>query len=151
MKTRFIGTCPICEGTYKVRGGAMVHHGFKRPGDGFIHGDCFAVGHPPYEVSCSITKTYRSSIEKGRADLVETLASAASILRFTTTRTGWGQMAPVQVEYVVGVSDPFVFERARDQRKHELEYRLRMTDAEIARLTKMIDAWQPRPVRKVEE
>ena len=46
------GTCPVCEGNFKRDGkGGMVHHGYQRPGDGFIHGDCFAVGYQPWEIS----------------------------------------------------------------------------------------------------
>lgn len=153
--TRLLGTCPICEGTYKVRAGAMVHHGFKRPGDGFIHGDCFAVGHPPYEVSCEITKTYRAQIEAQRASLAETLApfKAGTVFRFVTfqaVRRGW-ETKLIEVEYVVGVTNPYVFAHAHDYRVRELEARIRMVDAEIARVTRLIDGWEPRDIRTVME
>jgi len=45
------GTCPVCLGVFKrARDGGMVHHGFERPGDGEIHGDCFGVGYQPWEL-----------------------------------------------------------------------------------------------------
>lgn len=57
-KTRFIGTCQICEHRQKLekRKGAhetlqLVHHGYRRPGDGSIHGDCFGVKYEPYETA----------------------------------------------------------------------------------------------------
>lgn len=46
------GTCPVCGDNFKRdSSGGMVHHGFIRPGDGYIHGDCFAVGYQPWELS----------------------------------------------------------------------------------------------------
>ena len=56
--TRLLGTCPVCEGTFKTREGRMVHHGYERPGDGMIHGDCFAVNRLAYELSCDATKEF---------------------------------------------------------------------------------------------
>lgn len=152
---RLLGTCPICDGTYKVRLGAMVHHGFKRPGDGFIHGDCFAVGHPPYEVSCEVTKVYRSQIMARREGLVTTLApfKTGTVYRFVTTevrRTGW-ETKLIEVEYVIGVTDPYVFGRAHDYRMRDLEYRLRMHDAEIERLNRLVEAWEPKDIKTVTE
>ncbi len=41
--TRFIGWCPICQRDIKVRTG-LVHHGYERPGVGYIIGDCPGVG-----------------------------------------------------------------------------------------------------------
>lgn len=49
--TRFVGWCPICEHDVKVRGGALVHHGYRRPGVGYIIGDCYGAQKLPYEVS----------------------------------------------------------------------------------------------------
>lgn len=46
------GTCWDCWRNIKMDpSGRMVHHGFQRPGDGQIHGDCMGVGTVPYEVS----------------------------------------------------------------------------------------------------
>lgn len=58
--TRYIGWCPICEGDFKVRGEHLVHHGFQRPGIGYIVGDCPGVGYNPYELSTQACTVYRS-------------------------------------------------------------------------------------------
>ena len=51
--TRYVGNCQICERDQKLTVDMkMVHHGYLRPGDGEIHGDCPCVGAEPYEVSC---------------------------------------------------------------------------------------------------
>ena len=51
LSTRFLGWCPVCERDIKVRDNRLVHHGYQRPGVGYIVGDCFGVGYEPYELS----------------------------------------------------------------------------------------------------
>jgi hypothetical protein len=46
-----IGTCAICDSSQVVRNGVMVAHGYRRPGVGYLIGECFGVGRKPYEVS----------------------------------------------------------------------------------------------------
>src|SRR5262245_9719803 len=41
--------CQICERLQALdSNGLLGHHGYKRPGWGFIQGGCGGVGHPPY-------------------------------------------------------------------------------------------------------
>ena len=41
--------CQICEGAPATEtGGCLGHHGYRRPGCGFIQGDCMGVGYQPY-------------------------------------------------------------------------------------------------------
>ena len=49
--TRFTGLCPACQRQVKARDGKLVHHGYQRPGAGYIVGDCFGVGYEPHEIS----------------------------------------------------------------------------------------------------
>lgn len=46
-------TCQICAMRFQVTEKArnMVLHGYQRPGVGYIIGDCYGHGHPPFEVS----------------------------------------------------------------------------------------------------
>lgn len=60
------GTCQCCFRPQKVsKGGGklMSLHGYKRPGDGYIFGECRGQEHQPFEVSCERTKTYRQELE----------------------------------------------------------------------------------------
>lgn len=51
------GTCACCFGTFVVKKGVMVLHGYKRPGIGYIIGNCPATRtFKPYEVSVEGTK-----------------------------------------------------------------------------------------------
>lgn len=54
------GTCPCCFGAFVVKRGVMVLHGYKRPGHGYIIGNCPATHtYKPYEVSCEGTVAMR--------------------------------------------------------------------------------------------
>jgi len=44
LRVGTLGTCPVCEGEYKVKGGVLVHHGYRRPGDGAISNDGRRIG-----------------------------------------------------------------------------------------------------------
>lgn len=68
------GTCPCCFRTQKLtpkskhgsdlsRPG-MVLHGYERPGFGFIEGNCFGVGWPPFELSNEGTEAMIPPITK---------------------------------------------------------------------------------------
>ncbi len=53
------GTCPACFRNIKLDAAQkMVHHGYQRPGIGYIVGDCFCVGYLPYELSSEGTKAF---------------------------------------------------------------------------------------------
>jgi hypothetical protein len=57
------GTCPVCYQNIKLSpASTMVLHGYKRPGHGTVHGSCFGVGYPAFEVS---PKGIIAYLEKG--------------------------------------------------------------------------------------
>lgn len=59
------GTCGICCKEQKLtKQGNLVHHGFTKPGHGYIQGDCFGVGFKPYELSASSCKSYIEALTK---------------------------------------------------------------------------------------
>jgi len=45
------GSCPVCFQNIKMSSEKMVLHGYQRPGYGEIHGKCFGVGYPAFEIS----------------------------------------------------------------------------------------------------
>lgn len=57
-----LGTCGVCEREIAVQDGRLVHHGYKRPGTGSIHGDCFGVGYEPYERSTKACEDYAAML-----------------------------------------------------------------------------------------
>jgi len=81
-----VGTCAICDRELAVRDShgygnlngvlVLVHHGYQRPGDGAIHGDCFAVGREPHELSSHAAAAYRAFCELTLAALRKALVLA---------------------------------------------------------------------------
>jgi len=68
----FVGTCPCCEGEFKVAAAGgdhwkMVNHGYQRPGDGWIRGGCFGVDRQPFEHSPEGAIAYRDALKERRA------------------------------------------------------------------------------------
>ena len=41
----------------------MVNHGYQRPGIGYLVGDCFGVGYPPFELSSKGTQDYVQALQ----------------------------------------------------------------------------------------
>src|SRR5215831_16978388 len=57
------GECQICERTQAMdKDGTLGHHGYKRPGWGFIQGDCMGEGHRPYPETDALVK-YQVALE----------------------------------------------------------------------------------------
>lgn len=76
-----LGTCPCCFGTFKLslkgsRNGSdktmpgMVLHGYKRPGRGYVQGECPGVGWAPFELSKEGTEHYLERL-KGYLPIVQ--------------------------------------------------------------------------------
>lgn len=54
-----VGTCGICSNVQKLKGdGALVLHGYQRPGYGWIQGSCFGVGYKAWELSPEAVEAY---------------------------------------------------------------------------------------------
>lgn len=62
VTARYIGFCPVCARRIKVRDDKLVHHGYQRPGYGYIVGDCFAVGMTPHELSPDTAQKYLDAV-----------------------------------------------------------------------------------------
>jgi len=62
------GHCAICGALQKLRKAgdlyAMVHHGYQRPGYGYIVGDCFGVHRQPYEKSADACIAYMPILQQ---------------------------------------------------------------------------------------
>jgi hypothetical protein len=144
--TRQVGECQICEHTQKLQGGRLVLHGYKRPGEGHVYGDCPGTGAEPYEVSCDAIKSYqRSLIERTLPSLEARIADIDSGKVTKVTRVGtWGGAK----DYAVG--DPG-FERALQDNRHDVENQISNVKHEIKRAERRIAAWAPKPIRTVEE
>lgn len=75
-------TCPCCFGAFmlapRARKGdrsmpGMVIHGYRRPGVGYLQGECFGNGWPPFELSSEGSKAYLVRLKKILGDLKDGL------------------------------------------------------------------------------
>lgn len=92
------GTCQICFRSQKARSGLLVLHGYKRPGYGYIVGNCWGCGYAPFEVSCERTKQFlaevlRPTLARFEANLSRLQAKPESIDHETRVFVGY-QAAP---------------------------------------------------------
>ena len=145
MIAREIGECQICEGDFKLHHGTLVHHGYKRPGDGSIRGDCPGVMHEPYEQSYKLLERYLLVTRKRLADAEDclkklqrhdtyTLDSLSLFRRTTTGRT-------------VAVSR----EDALRSALSIVESDIRSHNSNITRFERRIANWTPQEPRSVQE
>lgn len=169
---KYEGTCAVCEGRYRTqqKNGkwAMVHHGYRRPGDGVIHGDCFAVGREPYEISCDATRDYRAEM----TNLLESIQRSLDRLRTGQTTELWHEftltiqgpslrsehwLRVVREARLLRVTSQEVtpewqqlWQQAVEDTISATELRIKFCRGEIDRCNRLIDAWQPRELTPVE-
>lgn len=157
--TRHVGNCQVCEKDQKVQDGRMVHHGYVRPGDGRIHGDCPGVAQLPYEVSCDLVKVMRFSAQDELAHTEARLADLEAgrvpvltewVKRWVRTDTGHEDRL-VENVYVAGVTERREFRYQTDRQIDRARQAIRHLTRHVTHLDARIAAWQARPVRTVEE
>jgi hypothetical protein len=147
------GICPCCFGDYvadKSTGAKMVHHGYERPGDGMIHGDCYGVGYAPYEVSCEGTKFYRGIVQSSLKLREQQLTALMKLteIQYQTGRGSYetrpgvrhGQWVP---EYATAQKGSREFKQEFTSQRDTLERHIANLTRHIADLTVKIDTWAP--------
>jgi len=152
---RHVGWCPVCEGTFKVRNKLLVHHGYERPGHGYIVGDCFGVNRPPHELSPRTAEEYLSDAVVPRIRAVE-----KSIQHLGPP----GEPKELFFDEYDRVSRQYVpvMKRRSEVKDYDWTNRLRRIREQAAdelaswqkearQLEKLIAEWQPQPLRTVEE
>ena len=173
--TRFVGWCPVCERDIKVRSGTLVHHGYERPGTGYIIGDCPGVGHQPYETSTDACDFYL------RVYVIPKIREAENTLAILTSPEGPPYLTferydiatrrvprdrygnPETVNLTREQADELASQLPSwEQNRYSWEHRLRLAIAntesklkhwtrEQDRMKRLIAEWVPRPLRTIEE
>lgn len=154
MATRYIGTCPVCEGQQRLHKLTMVHHGYRRPGYGQIVGDCFGVGFPPYELSTEGTEAYLVAVLAGIANNGHALdelraPDLASVTVRQLRRPGWSRGEYEDVVYTP--ADGHKFRDAVQSKIRAVERSQEQLRDEQRRCERLIRDWVKRPVRTEEE
>lgn len=137
------GTCGCCFENMKRESnsrGALVLHGYRRPGDGATHGRCYGVGYRPFEVSPEATQEYLTDVlvpqhERAQRHLAFLLSGEVKSLT-----VGRGNRA----ETVVPGHDLWAYYlRCEQDSARRAEERERSTREAYERL---IQYWEPRPL-----
>jgi hypothetical protein len=134
------GTCGVCEQNVKMRDDQrLVHHGFQRPGDGMIHGDCFGVGYRPHELSSEAASDFVEKLLKPRA---ERLRQRLNDLRE-------GKVAEIQINQFSYFVEPKYIHVGEMGWDRALEREISLTEAnvkqyaeQISYFTKKVGEWK---------
>lgn len=174
--TRYVGWCPVCERDIKVRGNALVHHGYQRPGIGYIVGDCPGVGHEPYELGTGAAEYYLKIV----LDKIHLTTSYLDRLRRPNSpvrlsfedydvetkrvRRERGKFGPPEIVQLTRAEAEaraeklppwdrgrYDWDRALRSEIAGQEAQLRYWTQEQQRIERLIAEWRPQPLRTIEE
>lgn len=150
--TRHFGICQACLGEFHVHGSKMVLHGYKRPGTGYIEGDCEGVGHPPYELSCELQKVLVARYRKRIADLQGNIDKLSSPKFAEPLMVDGPYNAKIRDYDQVKVnSDDHRWDDKRRSLISNWGSLARQMQRDVDQWEAMIKDWKVRPVRSFEE
>ncbi len=165
--TRYIGNCQICEGDFKLvpsdirrvdvdgqmieqpMSGKVVHHGYKRPGYGYIVGDCPGVHEAPYETSCDLIKAAIVGVKASLAGLNETLAKLQrdDVIKITVLDLGGRN----HKTYVRAETEEYKWKDLVRGEIGKVKYDITLAERELRRFEERVRAWKPAWIRSIEE
>jgi hypothetical protein len=132
--------CQICECQQAVEAnGCIGHHGYKRPGCGFIEGDCFGVDHKPYPETDALQR-YQTALEAHLVGRRRRLIDLPTVTEFEwqyhdrkcqqqTVLIKRGEPTPRILNYCVPT-----FEDLLGRARSAVERDITMTESELARV-----------------
>lgn len=133
------GECQICQRRHILDSrGNLVLHGYQRPGHGYIVGDCFGVGHPPWEVSSDALATWIEHLKTRSAQLAQEAARTAKLTTIDVNRGS--ERNPRIVTLTKG--DPS-FEGAIERRVRDLKQQSKWLAADATAGTRRLKTWKP--------
>lgn len=141
------GTCQVCGKRFMVRAGAVVSHGFERPGCGYTEGGCEGEGFPPYESSCALIRQMfgrtKTALAAHRAELARVEAGRVTTIT-QVTRPVWKGDPPVETVYVAAETPHAVWRVVCGVRAAELRRLVDHGVHAVDRLGRLIATWKPR-------
>ena len=155
-----------------MRDNKLVHHGYKRPGYGFIVGDCFGARKTPHELSPELAQQTLDLVERELASTEVSLVQLpdTTVLKKLVTRweNGRRKQETVDIPKTVAPEGGYdwdndregaralhkaveAWDRAYASREWELKQTIKMLKGEAERLTELVSTWELKPLRSVEE
>lgn len=146
LAQRWVGWCPVCERDIRLDPSMrLVHHGYERPGYGYIVGDCLGVGFPPYELSDESLRYYRNVVKADLSAAKKALQHAKSgEAVFTVNRYIVAERGYRDVEVYPGDPD---YRSAQQNAVRHHAYNVQSYEEELKRVNTLIKKWKKRPVR----
>lgn len=139
-RERITSECQVCEGRYcTTTGGELVHHGYTRPGDGFIHGDCFGVGYKAYPETDGLV-AYVTALRAQAERTAARLAALPATEEFTDVRESYGRNYQITRETVVTRRSDAGWARRYALAESKLQREAEAIASEVARATARIAA-----------
>lgn len=148
------GTCPACFGNFKLvpktKHGkdkampGMVLHGYQRPGDGRVEGNCFGQDWPPYELSLEGTKEFEAYVEKSIQRQKDAIADFKRDTKSGKIKELYDEYAkrPLSREHLGELE----WERRVNSIIATYESRLAMTETDLRYVKGKISDWKVRPL-----
>lgn len=148
------GTCPVCFGNFKLtpktRHGkdkampGMVLHGYKRPGTGYVHGNCFGQDWPPFELSREGTDAYIEALEgmllKTQDRLRRLQSGEVDIL--TDDLSSYRNPKVVKRDE----TDPKLWTRLLERSIQQVDSQVRAIEFDLGQLRRALQGWKPAPL-----
>jgi hypothetical protein len=148
------GECQICQRRHILDSrGNLVLHGYQRPGHGYIVGDCFGVGYPPWEVSSDRLAEWIELLKTRAAQATQEAARTAKLTTIDVNRGS--ERNPRYVTLTKG--DPpgydgrgsFTFEGEIEKRARDLKQQAEWLTDNAKRETQRLKTWKPKRVAAV--
>lgn len=163
---RYIGLCAACMRSFVVqpdRQGTLrlVHHGYQRPGYGYIVGDCPGVGYEPHEVSPHLAQVMLDRLQLERDTTQYELRELPNKTELVFIEHQYdrsrghidvprtihpGEVLEVRAEY-----RPRTFESTMEETRRKLQLQLDLLERGIEDYTKLIAEWKPQPLTEESE
>ncbi len=148
-------TCQICEGGFtankQVEGKRILsHHGFQRPGDGWLHGACYGAKGKPYEDSNDLIAPYIEMVQNYKSNRINFITGYKSNPPESITIPSLSRNTEPKVYPRPEGFEPAAahygnrynsYEGAFDSTIREAEYAVVKADREIARMQKRLTDW----------
>jgi hypothetical protein len=132
------GSCGVCFQNVKLKQDRVVLHGYKRPGVGYVIGDCFGMNYPPFELSDEATKDYVAKV------LIPSLKNAKVYLH----RLEAGEVTVLgEPKREIKVGDPR-WERALEDAIRNAKRAIEAAEDYLKAYEALIQHWKVRPLPK---